>query len=390
MKIRAGAFSAIACLALGISTCVTPASAQPRAAIRNAVDAAVQPIMNKYGIAGMAVGVIVRGKPYVFNYGLAELETRKPVTRDTLFEIGSVSKTFTATLASYAQVTGHLSLSDAASKYLPSLQGTKFGDVSLLDLGTHTPGGLPLQVPDNVQTDDQLMQYFTAWQPTYTPGTYRTYNNLSIGTLGLITARSMNESFATLMERCIFGPLGMTSTYLDVPESKMPEYAQGYTKDDRPIRMAPGELSAEAYGIRATAADMLRFIEANMNLISVNGDLQRAIADTHAGYFRAGGMTQDLIWEQYSYPVALQTLLQGNASSMIFAATPVTEITPPQKPEKEVWLNKTGSTNGFGAYVAFVPSMRLGIVILANKNYPIEERVTAAYNILSSLSASMQ
>jgi beta-lactamase class C len=135
---------------------------------------------------------------------------------------------------------------------------------------------------------------------------------------------------------------------------------------------------------------MLRFVEANMNQLSLNSKLQRAISDTHTGYFQAGGMTQDFIWEQYPYPVTLQSLQQGNSPAMIFDATPVTAITPPLKPRQDTWINKTGSTNGFGTYIAFVPSLRLGIVILANKNFPIDQRVTAAYKILSSLSSTTQ
>ena len=351
---------------------------------------AIQPVMADYGIPGMAVGIIDGDRHYVFNYGLASTEARKPVTRDTLFELGSVSKTLTATLASYAQVSGYLSLSDQSSKYLPSLRNSEFGNVSLLNLGTHTPGGLPLQVPDNIRNDDQLMQYFKQWQPTYAPGTYRTYANPGIGALGLITAKSMGQDFSGLMENRLFPALDMKSSYINVPAGKLSDYAQGYTKDGAPIRMAPGELSAEAYGVKTTAADMVRFVEANMNLIQLDPKLQRAITDTHTGYFKAGAMTQDLIWEQYPYPVKLQTLLDGNSSAMIFNATPVTEITPPQPPREDVWINKTGSTNGFGAYVAFIPQKRLGIVILANKNFPIDERVSAAYRILTSLANDEQ
>ena len=96
-------------------------------------------------------------------------------------------------------------------------------------------------------------------------------------------------------------------------------------------------------------------------------------------------MTQDLIWEQYPYPVALKMLLEGNSPEIIFNATPVTQLKPPEQPHDDVWINKTGSTNGFGAYVAFVPEKRLGIVLLSNKNYPIADRVTAAYQILCHL-----
>jgi beta-lactamase class C len=353
--------------------------------IESVVDAAIRPVMTKYNIPGMAVGVTIADKRYVYSYGVASAETRQPVTRDTLFEIGSITKTFTATLASYAQVCGYLSLLDKTSKYLPSLQDSKFGEISLLNLGTHTPGGLPLQVPDKIGNNDQLMQYFKDWRPAYQPGTYRTYANPGIGTLGLITAKSMGEDFVGLMEHRLFSALGMNSSYINIPEAKMADYAQGYTKEGAPIRMASGVLSSETYGIRATAADLIRFVEANINPIGLDEKLQRAITATHTGYFKAGPMTQDLVWEQYPYPVALKTLLEGNSPEIIFNATPVAELKPPQKPRDDVWINKTGSTNGFGAYVAFVPERRLGIVILANKTYPIADRVTTAYQILMSL-----
>jgi beta-lactamase class C len=152
--------------------------------------------------------------------------------------------------------------------------------------------------------------------------------------------------------------------------------------------MTPGVLSSEAYGIKTTAADLLRFVQANMDLLQLDANVQRAITLTHTGYFNAGVLTQDLIWEQYPYPVALNTLQQGNAPAMVFHATPVTAIEPPRAPRQDVWINKTGSTNGFGAYVAFVPEKRLAIVMLANRNFPIDARVSAAYQIMTTLAAN--
>jgi beta-lactamase class C len=108
---------------------------------------------------------------------------------------------------------------------------------------------------------------------------------------------------------------------------------------------------------------------------------------THVGYFRVGGMTQGLGWEQYAYPVKLQTLLEGNSESMIWDRRRARAVTTPIMPAKPTLFNKTGSTGGFGAYVAFVPAQKIGIVMLANKNYPIPARVTAAHAILQGLAA---
>ena len=361
------------------------AFASPEAQIERIVAKTIRPLMERYAIPGMAVGIVVQGHPYVFDYGVASKAPEKPVTSDTLFEIGSVSKTFTATLASYAQVDGKLSLSDSASKYLPVLRGSAFGNVRLVNLGTHTPGGLPLQVPDDVTNDAQLMAYFQRWKPAYAPGTYRTYSNLSIGLLGVIVAKSMNEDFGALMRETLFTPLALKHTFLDVPPDQMANYAQGYTKEDAPIRMAAGVLDTEAYGIRTTAGDLVRFLEANLRMLTLDSKLQRAIDDTHTGYYQTGDMTQDLMWEQYSYPVTLDRLLTGNSDKMLLEANPVAQLDPPLQPRDATLINKTGSTNGFSTYVAFVPAMKLGIVLLANKSYPITARVTAAYSILTEL-----
>ncbi|HEY8312503.1 MAG TPA: serine hydrolase, partial [Gemmatimonadaceae bacterium] len=227
--------------------------------------------------------------------------------------------------------------------------------------------------------------YYQGWKPSHPAGTYRLYSNPSIMLLGLIAAKRMGADFATLMRRELFTPLGLRSTFLVVPADQLSHYAQGYTVAGKPRRMAPGPLAAEAYGIRTTAPDMLRFIDANMNLVNLDDTLRRAIINTHTGYYRVGTMTQDLIWEQYRYPTQLSALLQGNSDQVMFKENPVVKIDPPSRPGRDVVINKTGSTSGFGAYVAFIPRRKTGIVLLANKSYPIAARVRAAYQILTRL-----
>jgi len=124
-----------------------------------------------------------------------------------------------------------------------------------------------------------------------------------------------------------------------------------------------------------------------MNVASVAATLQRAIACTHTGYYAAGPFVQDLMWEQYPYPVALNTLLAGNSPDVLYKGIAATELTPHLPPQSEALINKTGSTNGFSTYAAFIPARKIGVVILANKSYPIDARVTAAYRILTSLAA---
>jgi hypothetical protein len=125
-----------------------------------------------------------------------------------------------------------------------------------------------------------------------------------------------------------------------------------------------------------------------MNLVPTDDRLRRAIVGTHVGYYRIGMMTQDLVWEEYRYPIPLSGLLQGNSAHVIFEENQAVPIEPPSLPQSDVVIDKTGSTSGFGAYVAFIPRRKMGVVLLANKSFPIAARVTAAYRILTRLGAT--
>ena len=364
---------------------LTSSAADDSAKIRAIVDAAILPVMAEYKVPGMAVAVTAGGKTYFLNYGLASRENKTPVGPATLFELGSISKTFTATLATYAQVLGKLSLDDHPGRYMPQLQGSAVDQATLLNLGSYTAGGLPLQVPDEVESQQQMIGYFQQWKPDAAPGTQRRYSNPSIGLLGHITALALNRDFADALETQLFPQLGLVSTYVNVPAAAVGSYAWGYNKEDKPVRVHPDVFDAEAYGVKSTSADMIRFVQLNMDTSPLAQPLRRAVEGTHAGHFELKEMVQGLGWEQYPYPITLEGLQAGNSSSVINEAHPVKQLTPPRQPPASTLFDKTGSTGGFGAYVAFVPAQKIGIVMLANKNYPIPARIKAAHAILTKI-----
>lgn len=353
--------------------------------LRQVVDSSVEPLMQQQGIAGLSVAVVNKGQVQYFNYGVASKDSQQPATQNTLYEVGSVSKTFTATLGGYAQATGKLKLSDKASQHLPALAGSAFDRISLLQLATYSAGGLPLQFPDAHDSADTMLAYFQHWAPTYAPGEQRLYSNPSIGLFGYLSAQSLGQPFNVAMEKTLLPKLGLKHTYVSVPPAQTGEYAQGYDKNHQPIRVSPGALDSEAYGIKTSSADLAQFVIANMHPERLEKPLQDAIATTHTGYYTVNGMTQGLGWEYYPYPIKLQDLIDGNSTPMAMEPHKTTWLNPPQVQPAHSLFNKTGSTGGFGAYVAYVPTLDIGVVILANKNYPNAERVKVAHAILSAL-----
>ncbi|MDC4645225.1 ADC family extended-spectrum class C beta-lactamase [Acinetobacter baumannii] len=379
-------FKKISCLLLSplfiFSTSIYAGNTPKDQEIKKLVDQNFKPLLEKYDVPGMAVGVIQNNKKYEMYYGLQSVQDKKAVNSSTIFELGSVSKLFTATAGGYAKNKGKISFDDRPGKYWKELKNTPIDQVNLLQLATYTSGNLALQFPDEVQTDQQVLTFFKDWKPKNPIGEYRQYSNPSIGLFGKVVALSMNKPFDQVLEKTIFPALGLKHSYVNVPKTQMQNYAFGYNQENQPIRVNPGPLDAPAYGVKSTLPDMLSFIYANLNPQKYPADIQRAINETHQGRYQVNTMYQALGWEEFSYPATLQTLLDSNSEQIVMKPNKVTAIS--KEPSVKMY-HKTGSTNGFGTYVVFIPKENIGLVMLTNKRIPNEERIKAAYAVLSAI-----
>jgi len=353
--------------------------------IAQTVNQTIEPLLKEQNIPGMAVAVIYQGKPYYFTYGQADIAKNLPVTKETLFELGSVSKTFTGVLGGDSVARGEIKLSDPATKYWPALTGKQWKDINLLQLATYTAGGLPLQVPDEVTSQASLLHFYQSWQPQWAPGSTRLYANASIGLFGALAVKPSGMSFEEAMSRRVFQPLNLAHTWIKVPASEEHNYAWGY-RNDKAVHVSPGMLDAEAYGVKTTIEDMASWVQANIKPEQVDSaTLRKGIELAQSRYWRIGSMYQGLGWEMHNWPVDAKTVVNGSDNKVALSPQTATAIEPPAPVVKASWVHKTGSTGGFGTYVAFIPEQQLGIVMMANKSYPNPERVKAGYKILAAL-----
>ncbi|THK35383.1 beta-lactamase [Ensifer sp. MPMI2T] len=374
----------LAAFSLIVSTLPFSPAAANEDAFQSKARAAFASAIEEYKIPGLVVGVTRNGEHSFYATGLASRADNRPVTPDTLFELGSISKVFNVTLAALAERRGKLSLDDKVSRHLCA-DACSIGDgMTLMDLATHHSGGLPLQVPNGIADTKGLVNWLKDWRPPQ-PGT-RSYSNISIGLLGHIAASAMETDYTEAVQTVLIPGFGLENTFIDVPAKAMDNYAHGYErKTDKPIRVTPGVLDAEAYGIKSSARDMLKLLDVELGNATVPPELKAAVRRTQEGQFKTAKFTQDMIWEQYPWPVDLETMVAGNSYDFIRHPQKAERIEPALAPQKDVIINKTGSTNGFGGYVVLLPGEKLGIVVLANRNYPNEARVRATYALVEAL-----
>lgn len=350
--------------------------------IANAVDAVIPPLMKRYDIPGMAVGITRNGKAYFYNFGVLSRSTQIPVSQQSLFEVGSITKVLTATGSTWLAEQGKLNLSKGIATSLHVLTSPTFKWISPINLLTHT-SSLRFNPPLRVASWDALVDYLNQWKPPYPPGKRRMYSNLGIGLMGAVINQVVGEPIQSFERRAILYPLKMKDSFFVVPPNEVSEMAQGYDRQGKPVPQSSGLLGASAYGLKSCSEDLIHLLQANMGELNLSKKLQAAVDATHVSYYQTPYLVQDLVWEQYPFPTSIETVERGNGASEMSA--PAGRMGTSVHDHGSVLLNKTGSTDGFSAYVVFVPDQKIGIVLLANKRYTKSANIKAAYELLTAL-----
>ena len=233
---------------------------------------------DKLGV-GLVVGIVDEHGTQVISHGKLDNGTSAEVDGDTIFEIGSITKVFTALLLQDMVERGEMKLDDPVQKYLPdSVKMPSFQDkqITLLHLATHTsglPGGAgnlaPKSWKDPDQADysvEQSYAFLSQYKPRRAPGIKEEYSNLGMELLGHVIALKAGQDYETLLLERICRPLGMESTRIALTPAMKSRLAIGHAVPGRPVHGMDFPFLPGAGGVHSTANDMLKFISAYLGL----------------------------------------------------------------------------------------------------------------------------
>lgn len=236
-------------------------------------------------VPGISVGLI-KGSEEFFNFGHIKKNSEIVPTKDTVFEIGSMTKTFTAILATQLQQEEILSLDEKISKYLPELENSEFDkkNVTLNHLLTHTSGISEFSVNTFVkqifsilstgksQIDEynyqtrEFLTYCKTLKLKHNPGTTFLYSNIGFGIAGKIMEKLTNKTYDELVRENICNTLDMKDTGIHILESHKEKLSVGYTFRGKQADHWQVPAIEAAGSLRSTTSDMMKFLKANLGL----------------------------------------------------------------------------------------------------------------------------
>lgn len=294
---------------------------------------------------GVVIGVIEPAGRRVVAYGRSG--TGRPLDGDTIFLVGSVSKSFVGLLLADMRRRGEVKLDDPAASLLPP--GVKMPQrgrpITLADLSTHT-SGLPA-LPDNIDlraepdpleayTVQDLYRFLSTYTPSREPGGTPEYSNLGTSLLGRLLGLRAGKEYKDLLEERVLRPLGMDSTAIQLSREQLERLALGHDKDLQPTYTTEMKTLYPAGSLRSSANDLLKYLAANLGYVDT--PLEEAMLDQRSAVrVRRGADPSEF---------ALGWIVRRVRGHEIFY--------------------HDGGKQGYRSIVAFDPKRRLGVVVLAN------------------------
>ncbi len=316
------------------------------------VDSAARNYIQKANTVGLSIGIIKNGVLRTFNYGETAIGSNQMPDVNSLFEIGSITKTFTATLLAYYVNEGKLKLTDPITKYLPdSVAANKeLKAITLVTLSNHT-SGLP-RLPDNFEyhsadpldpyrdyTKQYLFSYLKTCKPATKPGETYAYSNLAVGLLGTILERVSGKSFEQMVEEIICQPLGMQSTVQQLSPELKQRFVTVYNEEGKVTPAWSFSALAPCGALKSTVNDLLIYIKAN--IVKNDTKLSKAFELTHKITFNKDAKL-GLAWH----------IIVVNGVEYYF---------------------HNGGTYGCSSYMAFNAEKDIAVVVLSNSGLSTDE-----------------
>jgi D-alanyl-D-alanine-carboxypeptidase/D-alanyl-D-alanine-endopeptidase len=322
----------------------------------NLISESIKDVVRERVDQGLNVGIVVWivnpcGRE-VFSYGKTKMTGGQAVDENTVFEIGSIGKVFTATLLAELVQLGEVSFDDPIELYLPSsVTAPTFNDrsITLIDLATHT-SGLDA-IPENLApadefnpyadyTVEQLYEALSSTSLDHEIGSQYEYSNLGMGLLGHILSLQSGLSYEELVVERIANELGMPDTRVTLTPEMHSRLATGY-REGEPFPLWDIPTLAGAGALRSTVQDMLTFLAANIGLTETR--LYAAMQVTHEPRFPVGSTMQ----------VGLAWHMSKMGKIQI------------------IWHH--GATGGYWSFAGFSNDTQTGVVVLTNSFQDIDE-----------------
>ena len=238
------------------------------------LEAKVESLMQAYVVPGVAVGLLDPRGERIFGFGITNVEHPLPVDADTVFEIASITKTMTATVAALLAADGRLDLDAPVRRYLPDFRvadADVSARVTVRDLFTHTAGWFGEYLPPAGHGADAIALGVAAMvglDQVSPVGTF-SYNNNSLTVAGRVIEVIEGKPYEHVVRERLFEPLGMTRSFFRAEDVLYLRLAAGHTvRGGQAVlvrsRFSEGSAGAPVGGVRSTVRDLLRYARAHL------------------------------------------------------------------------------------------------------------------------------